>query len=105
MEPAPTALHGLNRDPSHTDIRLRKAAKDLETSFLAEMLKSAKILKMPDGFSGGAGEAHFQSYLVQGLAEPHLYMYPYLAHSVSEVRQAQFHPSLSRHLPVLAFDH
>jgi Rod binding domain-containing protein len=24
---------------------------------------------MPDGFSGGAGEAHFQSYLVQGLAE------------------------------------
>ena len=69
MEPAPTALHGLNRDPSHADIRLRKAAKDLETSFLAEMLKSAKILKMPDGFSGGAGEAHFQSYLVQGLAE------------------------------------
>ena len=69
MEPAPTALQGLNRDPSHADIRLRKAAKDLETSFLAEMLKSAKILKMPDGFSGGAGEAHFQSYLVQGLAE------------------------------------
>ena len=50
MEPAPTVLHGLNRDPNHTDIRLRKAAKDLETSFLAEMLKSAKILKMPDGF-------------------------------------------------------
>jgi len=69
MEPAPTVLHGLNRDPNHTDIRLRIAAKDLETSFLAEMLKSAKILKMPDGFSGGAGEAHFQSYLVQGLAE------------------------------------
>ena len=69
MEPAPTVLHGLNRDPNHTDIRLRKAAKDLETSFLAEMLKSAKILKMPDGFSGSAGEAHFQSYLVQGLAE------------------------------------
>lgn len=51
MEPAPTVLHGLNRDPNHTDIRLRKAAKDLETSFLAEMLKSAKILKMPDGLA------------------------------------------------------
>ena len=36
MEPAPTVLHGLNRDPNHTDIRLRKAAKDLENSFLAE---------------------------------------------------------------------
>jgi len=39
MEPAPTVLHGLKRDPNHTDIRLRKAAKDLETNYLAEMLK------------------------------------------------------------------
>jgi flagellar protein FlgJ len=46
------------------DAPLYKAAKALEGSFLAEMLKSAGLGKPPDGFGGGAGEDQFSSFLV-----------------------------------------
>ncbi|MCA0870373.1 rod-binding protein [Seohaeicola saemankumensis] len=48
---------------------LRKAAMDLEAAFLAEMLKSAGLGKTRDGFSGGAGEDQFGSFLVRAQAQ------------------------------------
>lgn len=44
---------------------LRKAAVELEATFLAEMLKSAGLGKSPDAFGGGAGEDQFGSFLVR----------------------------------------
>lgn len=46
------------------DQALREAAKELEASFLAEMLKSAGLGKTSDSFGGGAGEDQFSSFLV-----------------------------------------
>lgn len=37
--------------------------QQLESVFLAEMLKSAGVGKTPDSFGGGAGEDHFSSFL------------------------------------------
>ena len=48
---------------------LRAAAERLETSFLAEMLKSAGLGKAAEGFSGGVGEGQFASFLVDAQAE------------------------------------
>ncbi|OWU75869.1 hypothetical protein ATO3_06705 [Marinibacterium profundimaris] len=48
---------------------LRRAAEELETVFIAEMLKSAGLNDTPDGFGGGAGEEQFQSFLVRAQAE------------------------------------
>ncbi|SMH42638.1 rod-binding protein [Maritimibacter sp. HL-12] len=45
------------------DIALMKAAKELEASFLAEMLKSAGLGETPEAFGGGAGEDQFASFL------------------------------------------
>lgn len=39
------------------------AARELETTFLAEMLKSAGLGEMPDAFGGGVGEEQFASFL------------------------------------------
>ncbi len=47
-----------------TDTALRNAAQELETSFLAEMLKSAGLGTSPDAFGGGAGEDQFASFLL-----------------------------------------
>ena len=46
-----------------TDTQLREAARELEATFLAEMLKSAGLGEMPDAFGGGPGEEQFASYL------------------------------------------
>ena len=51
-------------DTGH-DQDLRKAARALETSFLAEMLKSAGIGEPRQTFGGGAGEDQFASFLRQ----------------------------------------
>ena len=51
------------------DDPLRRAAFELETIFLAEMLKSAGLNETPDMFGGGAGEDQFQSFLVRAQAE------------------------------------
>ena len=48
---------------------LMEAAKSLEASFLAEMLKQTGLGKTPEGFGGGAGEDQFTSYLSQLRAE------------------------------------
>lgn len=47
---------------------LRQAARDLEATFLAEMLKSAGLGKTGEAFGGGAGEAQFSSFLVDAQA-------------------------------------
>ena len=54
---------------SQRDIALRKAAADLETAFLAEMLKSAGLGKTRASYGGGAGEDQFNSLLIRAQAE------------------------------------
>ena len=48
---------------------LETAARDLEATFLFEMLKSAGVGKARDGFGGGAGEDQFSSILLQRQAD------------------------------------
>ena len=47
------------------DSELMQAARELEASFLAEMLKSAGLGKTRDSFGGAAGEDQFSSLLVR----------------------------------------
>lgn len=54
---------------SASDSKLMDAAKQLEASFLAEMLKSAGLGKSRENLGGGAGEDQFGSFLVQAQAE------------------------------------
>ena len=61
-------LHGLrrrldSRSTSRASSQLRAAARELEATFLAEMLKSAGLGAQPEAFGGGAGEAQFASFL------------------------------------------
>lgn len=51
------------------EAKLRKAAVQLEASFLAEMLKSAGVGTPRSSFGGGAGEEQFSSFLRQAQAE------------------------------------
>ena len=51
------------------EAQLRDAAQKLEASFLAEMLKSAGVGKPIEGWSGGAGEDGFASFLRQVQAD------------------------------------
>lgn len=45
------------------DSKLMDAARELEATFLAEMLKSAGLGETPESFGGGAGEDQFGSFL------------------------------------------
>lgn len=45
------------------EAKLRDAARELEATFLAEMLKSAGLGETPEAFGGGAGEEQFGSFL------------------------------------------
>lgn len=51
------------------DRALRDAARQIEASFLAEMLKAAGLGKTRQAFGGGAGEDQFASFLRQAQAE------------------------------------
>lgn len=51
------------------DVQLQQAARNLEASFLAEMLKSAGVGTAPNAFGGGAGEEHFSSFLREAQAK------------------------------------
>ena len=50
------------------DKRLMETAKQLEASFLAEMLKSTGVGEARQSLGGGAGEDHFSGFLVQEYA-------------------------------------
>jgi Rod binding domain-containing protein len=47
------------------DATLLEAAKKLEATFLAEMLKAAGFGQTRDSFGGGTGEDQFASFLVE----------------------------------------
>lgn len=49
--------------PPREDAGLMAAARELEASFLAEMLKAAHLGDTPEAFGGGAGEDQFASFL------------------------------------------
>ena len=51
------------------DRKLTEVARQLEASFLAEMLKSAGVGEARQTFGGGAGEDHFSSFLVREYAD------------------------------------
>ncbi|WP_425097691.1 rod-binding protein [Tropicibacter sp. S64] len=51
--------------PQQRDKALMQAARELEASFLAEMLRASGVGKTPESFGGGAGEDQFSSFLVQ----------------------------------------
>jgi Rod binding domain-containing protein len=48
---------------------LRKAAMQLEATFLAEMLKSAGLGESRESFGGGSGEDQFSTFLIRAQAE------------------------------------
>lgn len=50
---------------SARDAEIMEVARDLEASFLTEMLKSAGMGKTRESFGGGAGEDQFTSLLVR----------------------------------------
>ena len=54
---------------NESDVRLRDAARALEATFLAEMLKAARFGEARDAFGGGVGEDQFSSFLVQAQAK------------------------------------
>ncbi|WP_405108431.1 rod-binding protein [Phaeobacter sp. BS52] len=59
----PAAITSPPQDP------LRKAAQELEATFLTEMLKSAGLGESRETMGGGAGEDQFSSFLVRAQAE------------------------------------
>jgi Rod binding domain-containing protein len=66
--PAPHQSTRLNALPS-TDSKLMDAAKKLEATFLAEMLKSAGFGASRESFGGGVGEDQFSSFLIREQAD------------------------------------
>lgn len=65
--PTPTAVP--QTILSEDDAGLMQAAKALEASFLAEMLKHSGLGRTPEGFDGGVGEEQFTGLLSQIRAE------------------------------------
>lgn len=61
-------LVGPPRPPEAQEAALRQAARDLEASFLALMLKDAGVGNAPSGFGGGIGEEQFASFLREAYA-------------------------------------
>lgn len=59
---SPRLLSSAPKAPAH-DAALWKAAQALETNFIAEMLKDAKIGAPRQEFGGGVGEDQFASML------------------------------------------
>lgn len=52
-----------------SDSSLREASRELEATFLYEMLKSSGLGKGRGEFGGGEGEDHFASFLLQQQAQ------------------------------------
>lgn len=67
--PLPLAPLNARPVPQTRDEQLLTAARNLEASFLAEMLKSAGVGAPRETFGGGAGEEHFASFLREAQAK------------------------------------
>jgi peptidoglycan hydrolase FlgJ len=63
--PAPTPSPNKKED----EAALRDVSRALESSFIAEMLKSAGVGKSRETYGGGAGEDGFASFLVSAQAD------------------------------------
>lgn len=63
MIPAPSSPALAPAPAPQRDAALWKAAQDLETAFLAEMLAAAGLGDARGSFGGGAGEEQFASFL------------------------------------------
>ena len=63
VDPLASATPLPDRARSLRDAKLFDAARELEATFLAEMLISACLGEVPEGFGGGAGEEQFGSFL------------------------------------------
>ncbi|GGH58604.1 hypothetical protein GVY41_14495 [Frigidibacter albus] len=61
--PSPSPLAPPASGPPPRDAALWRAAQDLETAFLAEMLAAAGLGTARESFGGGAGEEQFASFL------------------------------------------
>lgn len=61
----PTVQTGVDATPTHT---LRAKAAELETAFLAEMLRHAGLGTQTGGFGDGIGTEQFASFLREGQA-------------------------------------
>jgi len=64
----PSAQQTLAQPAPSSQTPLRKSAEDLETAFLAEMLKNAGVFKAAESFGGGEGEEQFTSFLADAQA-------------------------------------
>ena len=67
------SISGLSGAPSlearpDSTQQLLNVARDLEATFLAEMLKHAGVGDSPDTFGGGVGEEQFSSFLREAQA-------------------------------------
>jgi len=65
----PVAVIDQTANNTTDDTKLREAAKAMEASFLAEMLKSAGYGAPRESFGGGAGEEQYASFMVRAHAE------------------------------------
>ena len=66
------SIHAASPPPqktSQSDTHLRNVARDLEASFLSEMLKHAGLGASRESFGGGAGEDQFSSLLIDAQAK------------------------------------
>lgn len=59
----------LRPETTARDTALRARAQELESVFLAEMLRHAGSAKPPEAFGGGTGEDQFASFLRQAQAD------------------------------------
>lgn len=62
-------IGGISYDADKKPDPLHEAAKDIEASFVAEMLKSAGVGKVSEEWGGGIGEEQFSSFLIELQAE------------------------------------
>lgn len=77
LQPVQPQLSAVTQKPASSpeskDEALKKAATELEASFLAEMLKQAGFGEARQSFGGGIGEEQFSSFLreqqAQGMAK------------------------------------
>lgn len=65
----PTHSNPVSTAVTQRDEALWDAAKKLEATFLAEMLKSSGLGQTPQAFGGGSGEDQFSSFLRQAQAD------------------------------------